>query len=370
MFSLFASRDDVPQLTVDELDKLLNPFFYLDEELVAAGKYGEACALKFNNAGRGVPQPIRMKLNAIATAIQNDKYLIAPELMLKYIDLFTLYSNQLDQQRFDVPPEIAVVKEKEALVLNFLKAAFKLAPSYFKTAFPLSTKTDYSDLAEFNTRELSSYDQMLHYYGKALRYDTVPVPTEQRLDLLLNSLRIARYLSITQLAKEADPHAYQGRIATRELPVNYCLQDLKRYDEAIELILPQLDSPIAFHRAQAHVQLSKIYKDKYLYELELANGDPVNVLAVELKNDIAKAIKHGHGAFEESLIAGNTLLPFNARVCLMEAFQVANDHEKADEIAHEIITLMDTPNSGAKPLHREAAERILAANQVTSVLAI
>lgn len=315
-----------------EMNALLMPYLYLDESLIKDGDDGKACFKKYSNEGQGMPRAVWIKLNNLATAILNDTVDVAPEERLTYIDVFTLYSNHLDQQRINDRPDL---KEKEALVLNFLKAAYKLSPIY-----------DYNHLNQYTTRELSSHEQMLHYLGKAERYDDVAV--ELRLVKLEQSLVISTYLSALGCDKENDPGAYKNRVATRELAVNYCYQDLHRYDDAAALILPQLKGDSAFHRTQAHIQLSQIYSKKYQHQ----------------GGDLNQVLEHAVLSVEDSHLADSSLLQYNARVCLMNAYQLADHQDEANAMAQAIMNEMDAnADCGAKPLHREAAEKIIAANR-------
>ena len=141
------------------VDELLSPYLYLNEALFKGEDDGDACFKKYSNQGSGVPLAIQLKLEHLAKAIMDDTHTVATEERLKYIDLFTLYANHLDQQRFGDKPAL---HEKERLVLLYLRAANKLSP-----------ELNYEDLSEHDVRELSSHDQMLHYLGKAERYENV-----------------------------------------------------------------------------------------------------------------------------------------------------------------------------------------------------
>lgn len=322
---MFNSRELNYEVNVDEL---LSPYLYLDETLFKGSDDGDASFKKFVNEGNGVTLPVRLKLERLANLILNEEVNIAEEEVIKYIDVFSLFSNHIDQQRFGEKPS---QQDKERLVLLYLRAAYKLSP-----------EINYDNLSEYDSRILSSHDQMLHYLGKAERYENVPV--EERLTKLENSLKIARYLSTLSLSKEQDPHAFKNRIGTRELPVNYCYQDLNRFDDAAALIFPQLSSESAFHRTQANVQLAAIYIKQY--RTTATNED--------------KLLMYANAAVSESMNTENTVLKYNARRCLMDAYQVLGCIDEANSLAQSIIDDLDAdPNCGAKPLHREAAEKIL-----------
>ncbi|MDF1646848.1 MAG: hypothetical protein P1U61_07730 [Legionellaceae bacterium] len=317
-----------------DFEALLAPYLYLDESLFKGEEDGDACFKKFSNQGQGTPRFVWMKLEKIAQDILSGAWEPKADERLNVIDVLTLYSNHLDQQRYNEKPEL---KEKERLVVTFLKAAHKISPIY-----------DYENLSQYTPRELSSHDQMLHYLGKAERYEHVAV--EQRIEKLLASLKIAIHLSALSCSKLDDPHAFKNRVSTRELPVNYCYQDLNRFDDAAALMLPQISSESAFHRTQAHIQLAQIYSKKFQHD----------------HHDAAVVLEHAHAAVDESHSTGSTLLEYNARVCLMNAFQLAGEPDQANSIAHAIIDEMDhNETCGAKPLHREAADKVLSLNQPT-----
>ena len=333
----FPGSEALPMLDVEGL---LAPFFLLDKTKFKDGKDGDACFNKYSNEGHGVLPALAMDLNCIASAIRGRKFI--PVNWSAYVDLFTLLSNHLDQQRFDTIHPKLMVKEKEGLVLNYLEAAFTLSP-----------KIDYDHLKIYKPQYLSSHAQLLHYLGKARRY--AGVGPEDRLPLLSNAFKIATYLSSLGCTELEDPHAYQNRIPTYELPVCYCLQDLKRFNEAAALILPQLSLPSAFHVTQARVQLANIYLKKHQ----------------EVGAGIDDALLHAHHAVEISKESGSSLLMYNARVCLMDTLQVAGNREEASEIAHAIVTEMDiNTNTGGKPTHREAAQKILDANRVDTTASL
>ncbi|WP_131783238.1 hypothetical protein [Legionella gresilensis] len=327
------------EFTLD-VDDLLKNYLYLDKSLFKIRKdnsieQGDACFKKFSNEGKGITLPLRMKLDAIATAIREKEF--TPEDALSYIDIFTLYSNHLDQQRFNEKPE---PKEKERLVLNYLEAAFMLDKKY-----------DYEHLEKYSPRELSSHAQLLHYLGKARRY--AGISAEERLPLLSNALKIAQYLSHLNCNEKEDPHNYENRIATYEMPVNYCLQDMKQYDKAAELITPQLALPSAFHRAQASIQLANIYIKKYQ----------------DFGSGIEVAKQYALQAVQESLMPeSSSLVNFNARVCLMKVLEAADEKDEAQSMASSILEEMDNnPECGAKPTHREAAEKVINAHKTCTL---
>ena len=184
--------------------------------------------------------------------------------------------------------------------------------------------------------------------GKARRY--AGISAEERLPLFLNALKIAKYLSSINCDEKVDPHNYENRIATYELPVNYCLQEMKQYDKAAELIKPQLELPSANQRAQASIQLANIYIKKH-------HDCGVGI-------DVAKQYAL-RGVQESFMPESSPLVNYNARVCLMNVLEVANETDEAQSLAIAIIEEMDkNPECGAKSIHREAAEKVINAHKV------
>lgn len=322
------------------IEALLQPYLYLDSALIQGHDDGLACRKKFNNANQGIPAKTVAELNQLARAIREGHF-ERPANWLSYVDALTIYSNHLDQQTTDkVNPKLALA-EKEKCVLNYLEAAFQLSPSY-----------DATRLSTYEPRELSSHAQLLFYLGKARRY--AGISAEERLPLFEKALAIAKYLGGLSCERESDPHAYNHRISTFELPISYCYQDLHRYDDAITLLLPQLSALDPFILTQAHTQLASAYEKKFKF-----NGE-----------GLSDAMTHARAAYEVSLrLEKAPHIQYNARVALMNLLSLSADKTEAVTMAAAVMTeYQQDSNCGAKPMHLEAAKRILEADQVSSTM--
>lgn len=324
-----------PSISIDEL---LVPYLTLDKTLFKGSDDGLACRKKFSNNGEGVSLETRGQLNELAKRIRDGKF--KPANWLSHVDVFTLFSNHLDQQTSNEKNPKPGLEEKQALVLNFLEAAWTLSPVY-----------DYADLSQHDPRELSSHALLLHYLGKARRYNS-EVKVEDRLPLLNNALTIAKHLASLSCPAEVDVHAYQNRIPTFELPVNYCLQDLKRFDEAAALIAPQLKLASPFHVAQARIQLAANRMKKF----EHTHDDSC----------LTEALAHAEASVPAAMASGAALIQFNARVCLMNTQLAAGFKSDARHLAEAMqLEISNNSNCGAKPDHIKAIDAVLEATGLT-----
>lgn len=323
-----------------DIDKLLEPYLYLDKTLIKGNDDGLACFKKYSNKGNGANlKTISLFKRAAAAILENN---LTPQKWLAFVDGFVLFSNMIDQHRFEDINAKLPEDEPKTTVVNYLEAAFKISPHY-----------DYNNLAAYSPRELSSHAQLLHYLAKAQRY--VDVDVNKRLEKLQNALTIANYLTDLGCEEHDDPHAHQGRIATYKLRVQYCLQDLGQFDDAAAFIKDDAVSDNPFHVIQANIELANIYIQKYT---SLNQG-------TEQEKAGKEALQYAQTALDVSAKTGecNDLLKFNARVCKMNVLQAIGSTDEATELANKIKLDTDNPKSGAKPSHREAAEKVLEANQ-------
>ncbi|OGV52121.1 MAG: hypothetical protein A3F46_05730 [Legionellales bacterium RIFCSPHIGHO2_12_FULL_42_9] len=135
----------------------------------------------------------------------------------------------------------------------------------------------------------------------------------------------------------------------------HCLDPLQRYNQAIAVLLPQSQSGDVVTRIRVNKLLAKIYTEKYKHTSE--------------KTDLDNALLHAHAAVDARMQSDSEFLPglaalqYSARVSLMDVLQVAEHHDEANLIAHEIIAEMDADaGCGATPLNYKAAKKVLAAN--------
>ncbi|MDP3560289.1 MAG: hypothetical protein Q8R79_08095 [Legionellaceae bacterium] len=300
------------------------------------GDDGLACRKKFSNNGNGVSAKVTALLNKFADMILNEEWKPVDTDTLTMVDILVLASNHKDQE-----PRPNITKEeleaKQTMVLKWLRAANKISPA-----------CDIQNLAACSPRLLSTLAQTHHHLGKAERYAQTPL--EARMTLLSNALSISEYLASLNCSEEQDPHAYQNRIPTYTLPINYSLQELEEFDAAAELMKKQLTLSSPFHVTQAYSQLTIIRTKQY----EKGHNP----------NHLQQALSYAKKAVEVSApLTEAPIVQYNARVCLMNTYQMADQAAEAQEIARAILHEIDTnPKCQAKANHREAAQKILAVN--------
>lgn len=341
MMNMFAVQE---QIDLDMIDALLKDFRILRTDVSES----EACKLKFSNRSSGVAEETQKAIDGIVFKINNNKFpKTDDERLLKVIDLLTLYANHIDQQTSDAVNQKLSLQEKESKVLRWLEAAYSLSKRLIPNLDELITAEKKDNLLGAKQETLSSLSLMLHYLGKARRYNK-EISVEARLPVLATALIIAK-----QLESSKDLHYYSGRVATFELPVVYCLRDLKKYSLAAKILQEQLkkayDTQNLFHMIQGHVQVAEVAREQYLLENKGIEESIDHALkAVELvKNSTTESFK-------------NNPIYFNARVALMKAYQAADDKEAAQSIAHDICDEYEqNKNCGAKQPHLDEAQKVL-----------
>lgn len=338
------------------IEALLKEFLELNKNLYkrdADGNWdeGPACAKKFTNhytdrttkkeGNYGVPAFVRDYLNALAKAIFADEVHVKEYCHLGLTDVFVLLSNHLDQQNSSQVNPMPTEQEKQILVLNFLKAAYILNPAI-----------DYTNLSNYSVRYLSSHAQLLFYLGKALRYEKAPLG--DRLAILSNALKISQYLSSSNVPEnirvEEDVHGFQHRDETYSLPISHCLRQSGRFEEASELVKPQLQAKSQFHRVLAACHLSEIYFDALKTRPASENKQ---------ESDLKQAFIYAHTAVNESK-SMKTNVKYNALICLMKLEQYSHNDDNALKIAEGILDDHHQDEAcGARATHLEAAQAVV-----------
>jgi hypothetical protein len=314
---LFADTNVKPNLdtTIEEINR---EFLYLDPTLIQGQDDGKACAKKFSNNGKGVALIKLELLKEAARDILNSRLIITDDLKkMQYINAFTLVANMVDQQRFfELNPKDS---DKNNTVVLLLEAANSIVPEYTSNA------------------ALSAIALNKHYLGKALRYKDVPVAA--RLVYLQEALSLAKLLDSKGCTQAEDPNYYQGRRATFELVVCYCLRDLKRYEEAKTLLLRHVAEENDFHKTQALVQLG---------EISLAADNPQEALTFAAQGQ------------DIGIATNNNVVLYNAKVIAMKAYFSMENFDDAQSIAEEIKEGLNNPTLGLKAdTHGKAANEIL-----------
>jgi tetratricopeptide (TPR) repeat protein len=306
------------------VNTLLAPYLYLDKTKTD----GKDMRFKFSNMGLGVAPAEVHFLNTLSQ--ESQAWPLTAEERNQIVDVLVLYSNHLDQHvdAAEHPKLEQALKEKT--VLNWLQNAFSL----------FNDRTPALEVEE--ARTLSSFAQLLHYLGKALRYNGTPV--EQRVVISQQSVALSQFLNALKLPEEQDPHQYITRNQTYELPVIYSLQELNRFDEALNIAIGHVNhAPTIFHAIQAEVQIAQIYRKKQEPEAGIVHAKKAHDLAV----------------------SDNSNLVFNAKQAWMECCSEAGIHEEAVQLAHEILQAQET-NVTVKPFHLKAAHGVIEqANRAT-----
>ncbi len=308
----------------------------------------KACEIKFNNSYLGISESVQQKIGKVIFKINQGHFNSGDkETLLKIIDLLTLYSNHLDQQSSDKENPKLERKVKEEKVLSWLNTAYQVAKQLVPNLDELIMMEKKEQLFLLNQETLSSLSLMLHYLGKATRYNP-QMTVQQRLPLLMTALSISRFLE-----ESKDIHYYSGRIATFEAPVIFCFRQLGMHQDARIMAESQLKKAYAmkniFHMIQGNVQLSEIMREQF----EAQNtGIQEAILYAEEAIQIAKENTSGN-------FTGHCIY-FNARVAAMKAYYCAGEKDKAVDMAEAIYAEYEQNNNcGAKPWHVETAQEIL-----------
>lgn len=339
-----------------QLDGLLQDFRVLNPKL----SEGEACKLKFSNRSNGVPVAKQKEIDGIVHKInQGQLDNEDDETLLKVIDVLTLYSNHLDQQTSDKENPKLEPKQKEGKVLSWLEAAHKIAQKLIPNIDSIMSENKPDGFLASKPQVLSSISQMLHYLGKARRYNP-EITLKDRLPLLTAALFIGKHLdSLLKDNKELnDIHYYSGRVATFQIAVVYGLRELGLYDKALEIMTSQLQHSLQskdnFHVIQSYVQLSEIAREQYEKE----------------HKDITPALNYAEKAIQVVQDATKTpseeqftrhCIYFNARVAMIKAYKVSGDMDHARSLAETILSDNERDsNCGAKPWHIDLAKEVVA----------
>jgi hypothetical protein len=336
------------------LDELLKDFRELRKDLPEA----DALRLKSNNHTNGVQAEKQTIIDKLVKKIHQGTFeLENKEIQLKVIDLLTIYSNHLDQHISEkvnpkLPPEV-----KEKKVLDWLEAAYKISQKLIPEIDRILME-NHEEFLTYEPEVLSSVSMLLHYLGKARRYND-KIVVQERLPLLNAALTIAKALQSQRAENPAlnDLHYYESRVTTFEMPVVYSLREVGSYDEAAKIIEEQLNQSYSkknyYHMIQGHVQLSEIAREKY----------------EKYNQGIEVAIEHAQKAIsivqEIALISGEEnftkhCIYFNARTAALKAYKACDENDKARILAEALLSEYENdPNCGAKSWHIEIAKESL-----------
>jgi acyl-CoA synthetase (AMP-forming)/AMP-acid ligase II/pimeloyl-ACP methyl ester carboxylesterase len=322
----------IPSEKIDS-KALIARYDHPDEFFFNEGKKNKA---KFSAGGTGIEVERLTVINEIVAKIAVEQLIIDDDKSLfLQIDELVLASNHLDQS-------LGNPTDKKT-VLSWLHAAYNLfkqhKPLYFQSTI------DYSS-THFSIEGLATLAQLLHYYGKALRYGSTAL--EERVKILETAVEVAQFL---ENQPEEDKHMFKGRLLTYNLAVMLCIRDQKDVEKALELAQRQLLS--------AH--------EKYeIFHIVQYNSYLASMLSEQ--NNLSQAYEHA----EEALTVAKQFyyphtLYFNASISMIDFCLKNNQKKRACELSYEILNLyQQNPQCGCKEHHIKKAEETLTAHDTFS----
>ena len=185
---------------------------------------------KFNAGGLGLEPSVMKQMDKLFEKIKNNQMELTKEdnLFLE-IDKLVLAANHLDQA-------LNSESHKEK-ILTWLETSYQLVTKFYPLYLKLLEKNlKQTVLEHYSMTYLASFAQLLHYYGKALRYRETY--HENRIRFLKTAVFIASYLE--EKSGLEDPYAYRGRLLTYNLVLILCLRDKGDFKEALELAKNQV----------------------------------------------------------------------------------------------------------------------------------
>ena len=316
---------------------------------------GKRYRAKFSNDGKGLDDS---KLAEIHLKLADDDYLksVSSEDFGKLIDEAVLCANQIDQQNHNQQENS---KEKEARVVALLEIAYnKLVAIYPILDFLSQHACESSEMLALPPHILSTAAQLLHYFGKALRYRYTEKEMKPRMAMFEASIVMINFLEShvqEETRKTDDPNYFKSRMLTYHLPIIYNLRQMGQFSLAIEKCQQQLalakESEDVFHVVQALVQLSESYL---------------------LDGQIDLAFEQAHEAYHliDNPSSKHSILFFNAQTMLMKCADNKQDKVLATQLARAIVALECTDGIALKAHHLTAARKILGLEDINYHLAV
>lgn len=301
---------------------------------------------KFSRAGTGLDPELEQQMKDFVFKIKDNQI---PEMEEKelfiQIDRLVLAANHLDQT-------LNAAVNHQNIVLNWLTSAYVLlGTQYPKYCLWAEAAEKELIFASYPIASLSALAQLLHYYGKALRYcQEEPV---RRNVLLKKAIDIAAYLE--EQSSPEDAHAFRGRLLTYNLSLMLCLRDQGHLLEA--LALAQQQSLLATEKQELFLV---IQFESYIADILLRMSQPVD------------ASKHAKEAF---LLAkkfyNHKIVYFNAAVSYIKSCLQNKEEVLAGELALDILNAHAmNPLCGAKSHHlQEARETLRRVDPLTQIWA-
>lgn len=308
---------------------------------------------KFSNDGQGT-DPSRLATITAKLANERELNQLSLEAFGAVINEAVLCANHIDQQH-----NISDIAQKEQHVLILLKTAyFKFIaryPNFDFLSFP-SVNIDESFFI-LSPHVFSIGAQLLHYFGKALRYEGLDTNLLNRVAMFKAAIKIATFLETAVLEEDRqtlDPNYFPGRLLTYHLQIIYTLKQLEQFEEAIEHAQKHLliahKNHDTFHIIQGLVQLSESY---------LAAGQ--HQAAFERANEVYELVNQS---------AKRDILFFNALTIYMKCANLKKYKTLASTLAKSVIALENIPGAAVKPHHITAAKDVLGLQDINYLLAV
>jgi thioesterase domain-containing protein/acyl-coenzyme A synthetase/AMP-(fatty) acid ligase len=290
---------------------------------------------KFSAGGKGLETAVVNEITELVALSKNNLIeLTNTDILFRQIDKLVLAANHLDQT-------LHLNGSNKEKVLEWLNTAYKLVVKFFPQYLVLlSDNIDPALLENDSITHLASLAQLLHYYGKALRYGGTP--HEGRIKFLKASVNIASFLE--EKSAHEDTHAFRGRLLTYNLALMLCLRDKGNLKEALALAEQQaifaLEKQEVFHMVQ--------YKS-YIAEMSLS------------LNQSGEALQYAREALTLARQFYKYQVVFcNAAIAYIKCSIQNKKEEKACELAREILAAYKAnPLCGAKAHHLQEARETL-----------
>ncbi|WP_419420731.1 AMP-binding protein [Legionella sp. D16C41] len=331
---IIVTLSDFPRLIPSEkIDRraLIARVDHPDEFFFNEGRQNKE---KFSASGMGLEPSIMHEMNEFVERIKNNQieYTTEDDLFMK-IDKLVLAANHLDQ-------ELTLNGNKEK-VLAWLEAAYQLVSKFFPKYLELLEENVKQTVLEgYSLTHLASYAQLLHYYGKALRYkDNIH---EKRSQFLKSAVTIASYLE--EKSELVDQHDFRGRLLTYNLGLMLCLCDKGSLQEALELAKKQVTLAVekqeVFHIIQYKSYIARILLSLQQPEIALQWASEALTLARQF--------------YKYQVVFSNAAIAY-IKCCIEN-----KEENKACELAREILAAYKAnPLCGVKAHHLQDAKETL-----------
>ncbi|KTC86989.1 non-ribosomal peptide synthetase [Legionella brunensis] len=331
---IIVTLSDFPRLIPSEkIDRraLIARTDHPDELFFNEGKQNKE---KFSAGGLGLEPSVLREMDEFVEKIKNNQVeFITPEIFFMQMDRLVLAANHLDQT-------LNLNASNKEKVLQWLDAAYQLVTKYFPQYLELLDENAKRTIVESAAiTHLASVAQLLHYYGKALRYGET---NEKRIKFLKAAVTIASYLE--ERSELEDPHAFRGRLLTYNLALMLCLRDGGDVKGALELANQQ----VAFAIEKQEIFHIVQYKS-YIAGMLLSFKQPEEALQCS-----SEALALSRQFYRYQVVFCNAAIAY-IKCCIQN-----KEENKACELAREILAAYKSnPLCGVKAHHLQEARETL-----------